>query len=98
MVKKLREENAANFTGLAGVPADRSSSVGRLTVIGPGVVDDFSGGAGSNHDHRMPWRRLAKLAIEEQVAGLRRVHIAADKIRVPLDQRACVGKLGEGTV
>ena len=46
----------------------------------------------------MPRRRLAKLTIEEQVAGLRRAHIAADEVRVPLDQRFGIGELGERTV
>ncbi len=84
MVKKLGEEHAAKLA--------------RPAVIGPGVVDNFSGRAGADDDHRMPRRRLAELAIEEQVAGERGAHIAADKVRVSLDQRFGVGELGKCAV
>jgi len=46
----------------------------------------------------VPRRRLAELAVEEQVAGLGLAHVAADEVGVALDQRFGVGKLGEGAV
>ena len=79
MVEKLGKQNAADFTGRA--------------VIGSGVVDNFGSRAAPRHNHRVPRRRLAELPVKEQVAGQRRAHIAADEVRVALDERSGVGKL-----
>src|SRR5277367_5459473 len=46
----------------------------------------------------MPRRRLAELAIEEQVARKRSARIAANKICVSLDQCFGIGKLSKCTV
>jgi hypothetical protein len=46
----------------------------------------------------VPRRRLAELAVEEQVAGLGLADIAADEVGIALDQRFGVGKLREGAV
>ena len=62
---KFGEQHAAQFAGLA--------------VVGAGVVNHLGLGAGAGDDHGVPRRRLAELAIEEQVAGQRRAHVAADE-------------------
>lgn len=84
MIEKLRQKHAAQFAGPA--------------MIGAGVVDGFRFGARSNKDHGMPWRRLAELPVEEQVAGQGRVYVAAHKIRVSFDKRPGIGELRKCSV
>ena len=54
--------------------------------------------SGFGHNHRVPGRTLAELAIKKKVARLGLMHVAADQVRIKLDQRFGVGKLRKGSV
>ena len=88
MVEEFGEKDAAEFTIFT-----RGGVINRSCIVYHGGL---TGDAG--HNHGVPRRRLAKLAIEEQVAGLRLAEVAANEVSIALDQCFGVGKLGEGAV
>jgi hypothetical protein len=75
-----------------------AAQLARPAVIRASVINHFDGVVRVDDDHGVPRRRLAELAIEEQVAREGRTNVAAHEKSVALDKGFRIGKLREGSV